>query len=259
MYGNAVLYDRDGAIGIVTLNRPEQLNAMNHQLHQELSEVLDEIMRDETRVAIFTGAGRAFSTGADIKEIVEALDTRGIPPTVVEESRVVQKVAEVPKVCIAAVNGHAAGGGCELALACDFRIAADTARFSLPEARLGVLPGAGGTQRLPRLVGPERAKWLMMTGAFVDAQTALQWGLVSQVVPAGALLEEARKLAQRLLEQAPRSLPLIKSAVDHGLDSSLASGLEYERRCSTILHQSEDKMEGLRAFVEKRKPAFKGR
>lgn len=259
MYGQYVLYEKEGFAGVVTLNRPDRLNALGHDLRDELSEAIDEIRRDETRVVVFTGNGRAFSAGADIKEMSEGKDMRSPVSNPMETSGVVRRIAEVPKVCIAAVNGFAAGGGCEIALACDLRIASEAAQFALPEIKLGILPGAGGTQRMPRLVGPGRAKWLMYSGDFIDAQTALQWGLVNQVVPAESLMDEATKLAQRLAEQAPLALALIKSCIDRGLDGNLATGLEYEGRCSYILQRSEDKEEGTRAFVEKRKPVFKGR
>jgi len=157
------------------------------------------------------------------------------------------------------VNGYATGGGCEMALACDLRLAADVARFGLPEVKLGLLPGSGGTQRLPRIIGAGRAKWVMYTGEFVDAETALQWGLVNQVVPGDQLLEEAGKLAQTLLERPPLALRLIKSCIDVGSQMDLRSGLEYEGRCIQILEASEDAQEGLRAFVEKRAGNFTGR
>ena len=257
MYGQLVLYEKEDAVGIVTLNRPDRLNAMGRAMREELAEVLNEINRDETRVTVFTGSGRAFCAGADIKE----LDLGEGPAAAPLEGAfvVLRYVAEARKVCIAAVNGIALGAGTELALACDFRIAGDTAQFGLPEVKLGLLPGAGGSQWMPRTVGASRAKWMMMTGDFIDAQTALQWGLVNQVVPAGSVLEETKKLAHRLSDQPAQSLILIKSAVDRGLESSLASALEYEARCSQILRQTEDCAEGVSAFLEKRKPVFNRR
>ncbi len=259
MYGEFVKYEKDGEVGVITLDRPDRLNALGQDVRRELNEVLDEVEVDSTRVVIFAGAGRAFCAGADINDLSAGQDLRSPIPDPSETPEVIKRIGNLTKVVIAAVHGAAVGGGCEVALACDLRIASENARFGLPEIKLGIIPGAGGTQRMPRLVGEGRAKWLMMTGEFIDAQTSLAWGLVNQVVPNDALLDEARKLAQSLVEQPPLALAFIKSAVDRGLDSSLSAGIEYEARCSYILQQTEDKAEGTKAFLEKRKPVFTGR
>jgi enoyl-CoA hydratase len=169
------------------------------------------------------------------------------------------RLEALSKITIAAVHGYATGGGCEMALACDLRLAASGARFGLPEVKLGLLPGAGGTQRLTRIVGVGRAKMAMYTGEFVDAETALQWGMVNQVAPEDQLLEEAGKLAQTLLARPPLAVRLIKSCIDVGSQMDLRSGLEYEGRCAQILGASEDAREGMLAFVEKREGKFQGR
>ncbi|PZC45639.1 MAG: enoyl-CoA hydratase [Chloroflexi bacterium] len=259
MYGEFVKYEKDGEVGLVTLNRPDRLNALGQDVRRELNEVLDEIEVDATRVVIFAGEGRAFCAGADINDLSAGEDLRSPVPDPSETPEVIKRIGDLNKVVIAAVHGAAVGGGCEVALACDMRIASENARFGLPEIKLGIMPGAGGTQRMPRLVGEGRAKWLMMTGEFIDAQTSLQWGLVNQVVPNEELMAEARKLAQTLVAQPPLALAFIKSAVDRGLESSLPAGIEYEARCSYILQQTEDKAEGTKAFLEKRKPVFTGR
>ncbi len=222
-----------------------------------MNQAITEIEADEeVRVVVLHGAGRAFCAGADIKAMSE-----GEPSAVLGRamSALCTRVEGLSRVTIAAVHGYATGGGCEMALACDLRLAASGARFGLPEVKLGLLPGSGGTQRLTRIIGAGRAKMVMYTGDFVDAETALQWGLVNQVVPEDRLLEEAGKLAQTLLERPPLAVRLIKSCIDVGSQMDLRSGLEYEGRCAQILGGSEDAWEGMRAFVEKREAKFKGR
>ncbi|MDP6550474.1 MAG: enoyl-CoA hydratase/isomerase family protein [Dehalococcoidia bacterium] len=252
-----IIYEKKGGLVDITLNRPDRLNAANLQLAREMNQAVGEIEADEeVRVMILHGAGRAFCAGADIKAMAEG-ELSG--ELVHKMTALCTRMEGLSKVTISAVNGIAAGGGCEMALACDLRLAADVARFGLPEVKLGLLPGSGGTQRLPRIIGAGRAKWVMYTGEFVDAETALQWGLVNQVVPGDQLLEEAGKLAQTLLERPPLALRLIKSCIDVGSQMDLRSGLEYEGRCIQILEASEDAQEGLRAFIEKRAGDFKGR
>ncbi len=252
-----IIYEKKGGLVDITLNRPDRLNAANLQLAREMTQAIGEIEADdEVRVMILHGAGRAFCAGADIKAMAEG-ELSG--ELVHRMTALCTRLEGLVKISIAAVNGYATGGGCEMALACDLRLAADVARFGLPEVKLGLLPGSGGTQRLPRIIGAGRAKWVMYTGEFVDAETALQWGLVNQVVPGDQLLEEAGKLAQTLLERPPLALRLIKSCIDVGSQMDLRSGLEYEGRCIQILEASEDAQEGLRAFVEKRAGNFTGR
>lgn len=253
-----LLYQEEGPVALVTLNRPERLNAINPRLTREFHQALDALEeRPHLRVVVVTGAGRAFSAGADVKEWDEReglpLRTRGTA------ADFCLRIEESPKVFIAAINGYALGGGLELALACDLRFASTTAQFGLPEVKLGILPGAGGTQRLPRLVGPGRAKELLLSGDFIDAPTALQWGLVNRVVEPERLLEEALHYARELAQRPPLSLQLIKSAVNTGLQTDLRSALEYEARCFYIVDRSEDRREGMQAFLEKRPPRFKGR
>ncbi|MBI4336416.1 MAG: enoyl-CoA hydratase/isomerase family protein [Chloroflexi bacterium] len=253
-----LLYRKEGSLAVITLNRPDRLNALSRQLWQDMNAVLDEIEGDgEVRVVILHGNGRAFCAGADIRERVDT--EAATPPLARATSAVFTKLENLSKVTIAAIHGFALGGGCELAMACDLRIAAEGSQFGQPEVKLGILPGAGGTQRLPRLIGSGRAKELMYVGDFIPASTAFQWGLVNRVVPADRLLDEARAFANVLLERPPLALRLIKSCVQVGLQTDLHSGLEYEARCSYILNTSEDRKEGMRAFVEKRKPVFHGR
>jgi len=253
-----LVYEKQGALGMVTLNRPQRMNAINRQMVGELARLLEEVEADGgVRVIVVTGARSAFSSGADIKERVENEDSAEMQRLGL--GRVLRRMERMQQVFIAAVHGYALGGGCELALACDLRIASEDAQFGLPEVKLGILPGAGGTQRLPRLVGPARAKELMLLGEFISAQQALQWGLVNRVVARSSLLEEAVKLAQTLLQRPPLSLAMIKSCVNVGLQTDLDSGLAYEERCAWYLHSTEDRKEGMRAFVEKRAPIFKGR
>jgi enoyl-CoA hydratase len=252
-----IIYEKKGGLVDLTLNRPERLNAANLQLAREMTQAVGEIEADdEVRVVVLHGAGRGFCAGADIKAMAEG-ELSGM--LVQQMTALCTQLESLSKVSIAAVHGYATGGGCEMALACDLRLAADSAHFGLPEVKLGLLPGAGGTQRLPRIIGAGRAKWVMYTGEFVDAETALQWGLVNQVFPGDQLLEEAGRLAQTLLERPPLALRLIKSCIGVGSQTDLRSGLEYEARCIQILEASEDAQEGLKAFIEKRAGNFKGR
>jgi enoyl-CoA hydratase len=260
-----LLFDKDGHVATITLNRPERRNALNVALLRELSQVIDEVAADdEVRVVIITGGREAFSAGADIKDAVAG---RGViggprPDRTIPMARgrdVFSKIESLDKITIAAISGYALGGGCELALACDLRIASETAQLGQPEIKLGVIPLGGGTQRLPRLIGPARAKELMFLGDFIDAQEAHRIGLVNRVVPVDSLMDEARKLAAALVEKPPLALRAIKSAVNVALETSLNAGLEYESRVGAIAANSEDRREGMRAFVEKRKPVFKGR
>lgn len=258
-YSN-LLVDRDGPVAIVTINRPEKRNALNTQTVDELRRVVLELKHDDTtRVVVITGAGdKAFVAGADINELSVQTPVGGR-----EHGRTGQHVLELVehlgKPIIAAINGVALGGGCELAMACTLRIAADTARLGQPEINLGIMPGYAGTQRLPRLVGKGRALELLLTGDAISADEAWRIGLVNRVVPAASLLEEVKKLAHTLASKAPIAMRYIMDAVNQGLDMSLGEAQNYEATLFGLVSTTEDMREGTKAFLEKRKAEFKGR
>lgn len=242
----------------VTLDRPEAKNALSRAVNVELARLAAELgQRRDVRAVVLTGAGGAFSAGADLKERrgVAAADTG---PYVDAIAGAINAWADMPRPTIAALPGAALGGGLELALACDFRVAAEEAVMGLSEVRLGIMPGAGGTQRLPRLIGVARAKELVMTGRRIDARRALEIGLVSRVVPAGELRAAAEELAAELTGCAPLSVAMAKQAIDQGFALPLDRALALERRCYDVTLMSEDRNEGLRAFAEKRAPRFTG-
>jgi enoyl-CoA hydratase/carnithine racemase len=250
---------REGGAVWVTLSRPEAKNALSRALNLELAGLAAELGRDEAvRAVLLTGAGDAFSAGADLKERrgVAAADSG---PFIDAISGAIRAWAEMPKATIALVNGAAFGGGLELALACDVRIASDAAVMGLSEVRLGIMPGAGGTQRLARLLGVARAKELVLTGRRIDAARALAIGLVSRVVPPGELARAGQELADELAACAPLSIAMAKRAIDEGVNLPIADALALERRCYDVTLMSEDRNEGLRAFAEKRPPRFTGR
>lgn len=252
-----LIYEKEGGVGIITLNRPERLNAINFQLAFELDRLLDEILEDgEARTLILTGAGRGFCAGADIKEMADPQAKR-LP--VGRRYTFFNKIEDLDRPVIAAINGPANGGGLELALACDFRIASEAANFGLGEVKLGVMPAGGGTARLPRLIGISRAKEFLYFGNRIDAEEAQRIGLVNRVVPAEKLMEEAKAWAAELAERPPLSLKMLKYCVNLGVQMDLLGAIDYEAKCAAILSTSEDSVEGVRAFVEKRKPVFKGR
>jgi len=249
-----------GNLAVVTLNRQDRLNAISKELINEFSNLVTYFeSNDQIRVIIITGAGRAFCAGADIKERAENLNDQGLARTSALISPTFRRLERLNQVSIAAINGVAAGGGLELAMACDLRLASDVSKMALPELTLGILPGAGGTQRLPRLIGPARAKEMMLFGKFIDSNTAHNWGLVNAVADSNQLLSEAREWARILLDLPPLSLSSIKNAVNVAMDVDLDSGIQYEQRCSAMLALTEDRREGHSAFVEKRKPVFNGR
>lgn len=256
-----IVLERDGATALITLNRPKQLNALNQTVIGELSAALDELAADESvRALILTGSGdRAFAAGADISELAE-MDSATQGRLMAKRSHLLgRKMADLPKPIIAAVNGFALGGGLELALACDFRLASETAQVGLPEVTLGIIPGWGGTQRLPRLVGPGMAKLLMMTGERIDAAEALRIGIVERVYPQAELLDAAKQLAQKLAGLPPLSIAAVKHAVNHGLNMSLDDANMFEAGLFAELTVTQDSKEGTRAFLEKRKPEWQGR
>jgi enoyl-CoA hydratase len=257
---NTIIYEKDEGIGIITFNWPENLNAISSEFMSELNQVLDDMgSDDEIQIVIVTGGDKVFAAGADIKELANI----GTPADAYRFSKkdqlVFQKLVNLRVSVIAAVAGLAYGGGCEIALQCDIRIAADNAKFAQPEIKLGLLPGAGGTQRLPRLIGVGRAKEFLFSGDPVDAKEAYRIGLVNKVVPAELLMEESKKMAKTFLERPGYALMMIKQLVNTGINMDLNSALEYEARCFEILFSTEDQKEGLNAFIEKRKPVFQNR
>ncbi|MEM2101925.1 MAG: enoyl-CoA hydratase-related protein [Candidatus Bathyarchaeia archaeon] len=255
-----VIYEKNEGIATITLNRPDALNAFSAELINEVLQCVDDVSRDETiRAVILTGAGeKAFSAGADIKAMIgmNALKARELSTN---GYRLCKALEKLEKPVIAAINGFALGGGCEVALSCDFRIASEKARLGQTEINIGLIPGWGGTQRLTRLVGKAKAKELVFTGKIIDAKTAEQIGLVDIVVPHEQLMTTARQFALELASKAPVALKVAKTLIDNGLETDLETALALEREGFGIVASSEDLQEGVKAFTEKRKPAWKGR
>jgi enoyl-CoA hydratase/carnithine racemase len=246
-------------VAYVTLNRPSALNALNTALRRDLKKFFMDVHTDDgVRVIVMTGAGRAFCVGADIKEWRE-------PGSMVEdrEDRRRRNFWDIMRCCeqpiIAAINGYALGGGCELAMCCDLRIASDHAQLGLTEVTLGIIPGGGGTQRLPRLIGRGKALELILTGKPIDAHEALRLGLVEHVIPHDQLMAAVEELAQTIISRAPLAVKYAKEAIVRGLELPLEEGLKVEAELYTLLRTTEDRMEGARAFKEKRPAQFKGR
>lgn len=254
-----LLVERRERVCIITINRPEKRNALNIKTREEGARVLDELRDDEgVGVVVFTGAGdKAFIAGADISEFAgrTALTQRDV----MTARSLFNAIDTFPKPVIAMINGYCLGGGCELALACDLRIASETASFGQPEINLGIIPGGGGTQRLTRLVGEGKAMELILTGEIIDAHTAYNIGLVNMVVPASDLEAKTMHIANRIAEKSPVALRMAKEAVKLASRSNLDEGLRREVDLFALCFSSEDKDEGVRAFLEKRKPVFKGR
>jgi enoyl-CoA hydratase len=249
----------DERVAVVTVNRPEKRNALNSLVRRELLDALDRLETDDgVRVVVFTGAGdRSFIAGADIAEFAErsAEEQR----RVMDGPSVFERIAAYPKPTIAMINGAALGGGCELALACDIRIAARGARIGQPEVNLGLIPGGGGTQRLPRLVGSGNAMRLVLGGELIDAEEALRIGLVQQIVEPASLRAETLRVAKQIASKSPVAVRLAKQAVRGSADRPLSEGLAHERELFLTAFASEDAKEGLTAFLEKRPPGFRGR
>ncbi|MGB7069663.1 MAG: enoyl-CoA hydratase-related protein [Pyrinomonadaceae bacterium] len=254
-----IAVEKRGKVAILTLNRPDKLNALNKQVHSESIAALEELRRDDSvRVVVITGAGeKAFIAGADIGEF--AGETPVTQRDRFHERSLFNSLDSFPKPVIAMINGFCLGGGNELALACDLRVCSDNARFSQPEINLGIIPGGGGTQRLTRLIGEGRAMEMILSGDMIDAHTALKFGLVNQVHPAGELESKTMELADAIAEKAPIALQLCKEAVKFASRSNLDEGLRREVDLFAICFSTEDKAEGVAAFLEKRKPEFKGR
>lgn len=256
----ALLCEIEEGVAMVVINRPEVLNALNGQVFSELGRMFPELEADETvKAVILTGSGiKAFAAGADISQM-QKMTTLEVRKLALATKAAQAKIASLSKPVIAAVNGFALGGGCELAMCCDFRIASDNARFGLPEITLGIIPGGGGTQRLTNLVGLARAKDLVLTGRIIDAQEALNMGLVNKVVAADLLISEAKKLAGGLVEKGGFALNMAKAALNQSVSLDLNSGLDYEIECFAACFSTYDQKEGMAAFAEKRKPKFLGR
>ena len=248
------------ALAIVTVNRPDKLNALNATVIAELDKAFTELsQRDAVRAIILTGAGRAFVAGADIAEIAEGADApAGLESLSQVGTRVFTKIERLNKPVIAAINGFALGGGLELALACHVRVAAEGAKFGLPEAKLGLIPGYGGTQRLPRLIGRGRAMQMILTGSMIDANTAAQYGLVNAVYPVEGLMDVARSMAKEMMANGPMALAHAIEVVAKGADLAMDDALALESRHFGILGRTADMREGTSAFLEKRPAAFKG-
>jgi enoyl-CoA hydratase len=250
-----LLVETRGNVGVITLNRPKALNALSSELMVELTRAVDGFEADDGIGAIVvTGSDKAFAAGADIKE----MQAKAWPDAYLEDfiTRDWERIARCRKPVIAAVAGYALGGGCELAMMCDFILAADTARFGQPEITIGVIPGAGGTQRMTRLIGKSKAMEMCLTGRMMDAQEAERAGLVSRIVPASELLAEAVKTAQRIAEMSRPVAMMVKESVNRAYEVTLAEGIRFERRMFQSTFALRDRAEGMAAFVEKRPPRF---
>ncbi len=253
-----ITVDTSSDVCLITLNRPEALNAINSQLLTELVQALEEAdASDKVRCIVLTGSEKAFAAGADITEMAD----KGFVEIYLEQmfAREGDRIANVRKPMIAAVSGYALGGGCELAMMCDFIIAADTAKFGQPEINLGVMAGMGGTQRLTRLVGKSKSMDMHLTGRFMDAEEAERAGLVSRVVPPKKLKEEALSAAQKIATKSQLAVTAVKQAVNRAEEIPLSEGLRYERALFYSLFASDDQTEGMAAFKEKREPQFRDR
>ncbi|HHY61231.1 MAG TPA: crotonase [Clostridia bacterium] len=257
---NNILCEKEGPVAVITINRPQVLNALNAETLQELEAALDQIERDrEIRVVIITGAGeKAFVAGADISFM------QNLTPLEAKQfarlgQKVFSKIENLPQPVIAAINGYALGGGCELAMACDIRVASTRAKLGQPEVNLGLIPGFGGTQRLTRLVNPGLAKEILFTADTYDAETAKQIGLVNHVVPPEELMPFCKAMAGRIASKGPVAVQLCKEAVNDGLEMDLEKALIHEADLFGVVFATQDRAEGIAAFLEKRKPEFTGR
>ncbi|OQY25471.1 MAG: hypothetical protein B6I34_02060 [Anaerolineaceae bacterium 4572_32.1] len=256
-----ILVERQDNYALIILNRPRALNALNQALMAELDAAIDELAADESvRAIVLTGAGeKAFAAGADISEFNSIPSASVAAEFSLRGQAILIKIERLPKPVIAAINGFALGGGCELIMACDIRLAADTARLGQPEINLGIIPGYGGTQRLTRLVGKGAAKLLCLSGDHITAQEALRIGLVDKVVPAADLLDEAKALAVKLAGKAPVAAAAIKQAINVGSEGTLADGLVFEAAQFGLVFDTQDRVEGVNAFLKKRKATWQGK
>lgn len=252
-----VLVTKEGAIGIVQLNRPKVLNALNFEVMSELVSGLEELDREAAvKVMILTGGERAFAAGADLAEMSQATP---VELMLGRRFELWDRISKISKPIIAAVSGYCLGGGNELAMNCDLIVASETATFGQPEINVGIIPGAGGTQRLPRVVGKYKAMEMILTGKSISADEAYRIGLVNHVVPPESLMEEAKKIATDIASKPPISIRSAKEAILKAQDTTLEVGLEFERKAFCLLFATEDGKEGMKAFLEKRKPTFKGK
>jgi enoyl-CoA hydratase len=252
-----VIVEKDGAIAVVTLNRPQALNALSYGLVKDLSLAMQELDQDpQVRAIIVTGGDKVFAAGADIKEMA---DRGPFDERVQERLAYRDKINKISKPVIAAVSGFALGGGCELAMSCDIIIASETARFGQPEVNLGIIPGSGGTQRLTHVLGKHRAMELVLTGDMLTAHDAERLGLVNRIVPVELLLEEAKNIGHKIAAKPALAIKAAKEAVLKAANLPLHEGLDFERKSFYLLFASEDRTEGMKAFLEKRKPEFKGK
>ncbi|MBK9923971.1 MAG: enoyl-CoA hydratase/isomerase family protein [Anaerolineales bacterium] len=252
-----ILAETRGRVGLITLNRPQALNALNNQLMRELMDALDVFDKNDSIGAmVITGNEKAFAAGADIKEMA---DKSALEMTQSDHIAVFGRIRTIQKPVIAAVSGWALGGGCEVALSCDMIVASESAKFGQPEINIGVIPGAGGTQRLTRAVGKALAMEVILNDRKLTAQEALQYGLVNRVAPVSDYLNEALKLADEIASRAPEAVRAAKKMINASFESSLTNGLAEEKQVFYNLFSTEDQKEGMKAFVEKRKPEWKGK
>lgn len=255
-----ILYEKSERVATITLNRPEALNAFSKEVVEEVSQALEDAKNDENiRVVVLTGAGeKAFSAGADIKAMIGMNAIKARELSLMGE-KLCLALENLEKPVIAALNGYAVGGGLEVAMSCDLRIASENARVGQTEINIGLIPGWGGTQRLTRLIGRTKAKELVFTGRMIDAKTAEQLGILNMVVPADKLKETVRQFALDLTTKAPVAISVAKALINKGADESLDSALALEREGFSVVASTEDLQEGVKAFTEKRKPTFKGK
>lgn len=253
-----ILNEISNKVGYIIINRPEAMNAMNSEVIKELDESVKELAEnEEVGVIIITGSGeKAFVAGADIKAM-QTMSSRQAVEFSREGQEMTKTIENSPKPVIAAINGFALGGGCEIALACDIRIASDNAKFSQPEVALGIIPGWGGTQRLPRLIGKGRAIEMIASGEMIDAEEALRIGLVNHVVPQEELIEKAKSIAKSILKNGPRAVASSIRSIHKGFDESIESALDIELNEFAELFETDEQREGTTAFIEKRKPNFR--
>lgn len=256
---DTLIYEVKGQVGILQFNRPKAYNALNRQVFEELNQAMDMIHnKGNLRALLLTGGEKVFAAGADIKYMadLEPLEAENFITLINKAS---DKLAALPIPTIAAIAGYCLGGGLELALACDIRIASESSKYGQPEINVGIIPGGGGTQRLIRLIGPGWGKYLIMTGQLINAQQALQLGLITEIVKSEELLGRAMELAENLQAKSPIALRMAKRCIDNGQNVDLATGLEFEQKVFSLLFATADQKEGMEAFIEKRTPQFIGK